>query len=104
MLAAPSPPADYPTPPLNILAKLTSLPFQQCQHNITTVDCQPSVSTGGMVFFVNGNLQLAGDQHSLEFSQGFHLLSKGNAKPTTATPPAISGELRQQLSPRLASH
>ncbi|KAI3452583.1 hypothetical protein Pfo_009247 [Paulownia fortunei] len=26
----------------SITAKLTSLPFQQCQHHITTVDCQPS--------------------------------------------------------------
>ena len=26
----------------NIVAKLTTLPFQQCKHNITTVDCQPS--------------------------------------------------------------
>ncbi|XP_022735639.1 nuclear transport factor 2-like [Durio zibethinus] len=35
----------------NIMAKLTSLPFQQCQHNIATVDCRPSAG-GGM--FVSG--------------------------------------------------
>ncbi|KAF3606224.1 hypothetical protein DY000_02047114, partial [Brassica cretica] len=53
----------------NIVAKLTSLPFQQCKHNITTVDCQPSGPAGGMLVFVSGNLQLAGEQHALKFSQ-----------------------------------
>ncbi|MBA0682440.1 hypothetical protein Goari_024162 [Gossypium aridum] len=57
----------------SIVAKLTSLPFQQCKHNITTVDCQPSGS-GGMLVFVSGNLQLAGEQHALKFSQMFHLM------------------------------
>lgn len=53
----------------NIVAKLTTLPFQQCQHSITTVDCQPSGPAGGMLVFVSGNLQLAGEQHALKFSQ-----------------------------------
>ncbi|KAF9607524.1 hypothetical protein IFM89_036886 [Coptis chinensis] len=53
----------------NIVAKLISLPFQQCQHSITTVDCQPSGPAGGMLVFVSGNLQLAGEQHALKFSQ-----------------------------------
>ncbi|KAG7018458.1 Nuclear transport factor 2 [Cucurbita argyrosperma subsp. argyrosperma] len=53
----------------NIVAKLTSLPFQQCQHSVSTVDCQPSGPTGGMLVFVSGNLQLAGEQHALKFSQ-----------------------------------
>ncbi|XP_041007542.1 nuclear transport factor 2B-like [Juglans microcarpa x Juglans regia] len=43
----------------NIVAKLTSLPFQQCKHAVTTVD---------------GNLQLVGEQHALRFSQMFHLM------------------------------
>ncbi|XP_059445825.1 nuclear transport factor 2A-like isoform X2 [Corylus avellana] len=59
----------------NIVAKLTSLPFQQCQHSITTVDCQPSGPAGGMLVFVSGNLQLAGEQHALKFSQGFEVRS-----------------------------
>lgn len=53
----------------NIVAKLTSLPFQQCKHHISTVDCQPSGPAGGMLVFVSGNLQLAGEQHALKFSQ-----------------------------------
>ncbi|KAL3818700.1 hypothetical protein ACJIZ3_004605 [Penstemon smallii] len=58
----------------SITSKLTSLPFQQCKHHITTVDCQPSGPAGGMVVFVSGNLQLAGEQHALKFSQMFHLM------------------------------
>ncbi|KAK2438058.1 Nuclear transport factor 2A [Trifolium repens] len=58
----------------NIVAKLTSLPFQQCHHSITTVDCQPSGVNAGMLVFVSGNLQLAGEQHALKFSQMFHLI------------------------------
>ncbi|EPS62811.1 hypothetical protein M569_11974, partial [Genlisea aurea] len=58
----------------NISAKLNALPFQQCQHNITTVDCQPSGPSGGVLVFASGNLQLAGEQHALKFSQMFHLM------------------------------
>ncbi|KAE8698976.1 Nuclear transport factor 2 [Hibiscus syriacus] len=57
----------------SIVAKLTSLPFQQCKHNITTVDCQPS-GAGGVLVFVSGTLQLSGEQHALKFSQMFHLM------------------------------
>ncbi|GJZ17269.1 DNA helicase [Tanacetum coccineum] len=54
---------------VNIVNKLTSLPFQQCKHNITTVDCQPSGPAGGMLVFVSGTMQLAGEEHLLKFSQ-----------------------------------
>ncbi|KAK9090098.1 hypothetical protein Sjap_023275 [Stephania japonica] len=53
----------------NIVSKLTSLPFQQCQHSVSTVDCQPSGPSGGMLVFVSGNLQLLGESHALKFSQ-----------------------------------
>ncbi|XVF33410.1 hypothetical protein REPUB_Repub17cG0166300 [Reevesia pubescens] len=52
----------------NFVAKFTGLPFQQCQHNITTVDCQPS-GAGGILVFIFGTLQLAGEQHALKFSK-----------------------------------
>ncbi|KAJ6713730.1 NUCLEAR TRANSPORT FACTOR 2B [Salix viminalis] len=58
----------------NIVAKLIALPFQQCKHHITTVDCQPSGPAGGMLVFVSGNLQLSGEHHALKFSQMFHLM------------------------------
>ncbi|KAL9665264.1 hypothetical protein QQ045_020679 [Rhodiola kirilowii] len=59
----------------NIVAKLTGLPFQQCKHSVQTVDCQPSGPGGGMLVFVSGQIQLAGEQHGLKFSQMFHLMS-----------------------------
>lgn len=57
-----------------IVAKLTGLPFQQCAHQISTIDCQLSGPAGGMIVFVSGSLQLAGEQHTLKFSQMFHLM------------------------------
>ncbi|XVF34468.1 hypothetical protein REPUB_Repub18cG0061100 [Reevesia pubescens] len=42
--------------------------FQQCQHNITTVDCQP-FGAGGILVFIFGALQLAGEQHAIKFSK-----------------------------------
>ncbi|KAK8940354.1 Nuclear transport factor 2 [Platanthera guangdongensis] len=57
-----------------ISEKLTGLPFQQCQHNISTIDCQPSGPAGGVLVFVSGSLQLSGEQHALKFSQMFHLI------------------------------
>ncbi|GER56080.1 nuclear transport factor 2 family protein, partial [Striga asiatica] len=60
--------------PQQITAKLTGLPFQQCQHQVSTVDCQHSGPAGGMLVFVSGNLQIAGEQHPLKFSQAsFHI-------------------------------
>ncbi|KAI5651090.1 hypothetical protein M9H77_37095 [Catharanthus roseus] len=58
----------------NIVAKLTGLSFQQCKHQISTVDCQPSGPAGGMLVFVSGTLQLPGESHVLKFSQMFHLM------------------------------
>ncbi|KAE9603039.1 hypothetical protein Lal_00012761 [Lupinus albus] len=57
-----------------IVTKLTSLPFQHCHHAISTVDSQPSGVNSGMLVFVSGTLQLAGEQNALKFSQMFHLL------------------------------
>eukprot|EP00897_Mesotaenium_endlicherianum_P006141 jgi/Mesen1/5555/ME000280S04670 len=57
-----------------IQTKISGLPFQQCKHHISTVDCQPSGPTGGMVVFVSGNLQLVDQEHQLRFSQMFHLI------------------------------
>ncbi|KAF6162963.1 hypothetical protein GIB67_021112 [Kingdonia uniflora] len=57
-----------------IARKLSELPFDHCQHLITTIDSQPSSSPGGVLVFVSGNLQLAGEEHELKFSQMFHLI------------------------------
>ncbi|XP_042433312.1 nuclear transport factor 2A-like isoform X4 [Zingiber officinale] len=58
-----------------IVSKLTSHPFQQCAHAISTVDCQPSGFSGGVLVVVNGFLLLGGEQHPRMFSQDYSLLS-----------------------------
>ncbi|PIA50708.1 hypothetical protein AQUCO_01200137v1 [Aquilegia coerulea] len=58
----------------DIALKFNQLPFDHCKHFITTIDCQPSSFTGGILVFVSGNLQLAGEEHQLKFSQMFHLI------------------------------
>jgi hypothetical protein len=42
-----------------ILSKLTSLSFQQCKHHVVSLDAQPSVS-GGILIFVTGQLLVSG--------------------------------------------
>ncbi|XP_021719400.1 nuclear transport factor 2-like [Chenopodium quinoa] len=54
--------------------KINSLPFNQCLHSISTIDTQPSSINGGIIVFVSGSLQLAGEEHQLRFSQMFHLI------------------------------
>ncbi|PON31997.1 Nuclear transport factor 2, eukaryote [Parasponia andersonii] len=58
----------------NISSKLNQLPFDKCKHEISTIDSQPSSFAGGIVVFVSGSLQLAGEEHPLRFSQMFHLV------------------------------
>ncbi|EFN55326.1 hypothetical protein CHLNCDRAFT_134320 [Chlorella variabilis] len=61
-----------------ILGKLTSLPFQQCKHHITSLDAQPSLS-GGVLVFVTGQLLPEGETNPLKFSQTFHLAPVGGS-------------------------
>lgn len=53
----------------DISTKFNQLPFDQCRHMISTIDSQPCPSTGGLLIFVSGSLQLAGEDHHLRFSQ-----------------------------------
>ncbi|VAI74442.1 unnamed protein product [Triticum turgidum subsp. durum] len=55
--------------PAAIAGKLGSLPFQQCQHKIDTVDCQPSGPQGGVLVFVSGTITTGPGEHPLKFSQ-----------------------------------
>ncbi|GLJ24657.1 hypothetical protein SUGI_0471410 [Cryptomeria japonica] len=57
-----------------ISVKLASLPFDQCKHHVSTIDCQSSGVAGGIIVFVSGTLQLPGEEHHLRFSQMFHLV------------------------------
>uniref|UniRef100_A0A804NP46 NTF2 domain-containing protein n=1 Tax=Zea mays TaxID=4577 RepID=A0A804NP46_MAIZE len=55
--------------PSAIAGKLGSLPFQACEHQIVTVDCQPSGPQGGMLVFVSGSIRTGPEEHPIKFSQ-----------------------------------
>jgi hypothetical protein len=60
------------------LQKLTTLPFQKCQHRVSSLDAQPSVG-GGVLVFVTGQLLPEGETNPLKFSQTFHLMPVGGS-------------------------
>lgn len=60
------------------MQKLTSLPFQQCKHHVSSIDAQPSVG-GGLLVFVTGQLLPEGESNPLKFSQTFHLMPVGSS-------------------------
>ncbi|KAL3151307.1 nuclear transport factor 2 [Trebouxia sp. C0009 RCD-2024] len=55
-----------------IVSKLTSLPFQRCQHKVTSLDSH-AVPSGGVLVFVTGQLLTEGESRPMPFSQVFHL-------------------------------
>lgn len=57
----------------NIVAKLTSLKFQRVNHNITTLDVQPS-GANSLIIVVCGDLKVDDTPNPLKFSQTFHLI------------------------------
>ena len=61
-----------------IVEKLTGLPFQSVQHRVVSLDAQPSMS-GGLVVFVTGQLITDGESKPLNFSQVFALMNAGGS-------------------------
>eukprot|EP00879_Flechtneria_rotunda_P003388 GHRR01003616.1.p1 GENE.GHRR01003616.1~~GHRR01003616.1.p1 ORF type:complete len:124 (+),score=31.93 GHRR01003616.1:151-522(+) len=61
-----------------IVAKLAQLPFNQCKVQPTSMDFQPSVS-GGIMVFVTGSIITEGESNPLKFSQVFHLMPVGGS-------------------------
>lgn len=61
-----------------IMQKLTTLPFQQCKHHVSSIDAQPSIG-GGLIVFVTGQLLPEGETNPLKFSQTFHLMPTGGS-------------------------
>ncbi|KAF7359246.1 Nuclear transport factor 2 [Mycena sanguinolenta] len=63
-----------------IIEKLTSLPFQQVQHKVTTKDAQPSSPEGTSILVsVTGLLLVDDSPNPLQFSQIFHLIPEGGS-------------------------
>lgn len=64
--------------PQAILQKLNTLPFKQCKVTPASMDFQPSVS-GGIIVFVTGHILAEGETNQLKFSQVFHLMPVGGS-------------------------
>lgn len=60
-----------------IISKLTTLPFQRCQHKITSLDSH-AVPSAGVLVFVTGQLLTEGESRPMAFSQVFHLAPVNN--------------------------
>ena len=64
-----------------IIQHLSGLPFKSVQHQVSTLDVQPSMlvqgANGSSIVAVTGQLLLEGEQHPLKFSQTFHLVPSG---------------------------
>lgn len=61
----------------NVVAKLTSLPFQKVQHQVNTLDAQPSNEQGGILVLVTGALLVDEEQRPMNYTQTFQLLPDG---------------------------
>ncbi|KAL4800502.1 putative nuclear transport factor NTF-2 [Aspergillus venezuelensis] len=61
----------------SIVEKLTSLPFQKVQHQIATLDAQPSNPQGGILVLVTGALLVDDEQKPMNYTQTFQLLPDG---------------------------
>ncbi|CAN6165613.1 unnamed protein product [Urochloa humidicola] len=56
-----------------ITAKLTSLQFSTCKHEVTAMDYQPSGPAGGMLVVVSGTMHFEVEP-LLKFTQVFHFM------------------------------
>jgi hypothetical protein len=61
-----------------IATHLAGLPFGKIDFKIVTVDCQPTASSG-VIVFVTGQLVTEGESRPLCFSQIFHLMNANSA-------------------------
>ncbi|KAI6151070.1 nuclear transport factor 2 [Pisolithus tinctorius] len=61
-----------------IVEKLTTLPFTKVQHQVVTMDAQPSWPNTNLIVSVTGFLKVDED-NPIPFSQVFHLVSSDNS-------------------------
>ncbi|KZT52463.1 nuclear transport factor 2 [Calocera cornea HHB12733] len=61
-----------------IVEKLTSLPFQSINHNLSTQDAQPSNAQGGILVMVTGSLRVDDGPNLLNYCQTFQLIPDTN--------------------------
>ncbi|RMZ20918.1 hypothetical protein D0859_15079 [Hortaea werneckii] len=60
----------------NIIQKLQDLPFKQVQHQVSTLDAQPSNASGGILVIVTGALLVEEEKRPMSYSQTFQLMPR----------------------------
>ncbi|EMF11233.1 nuclear transport factor 2 [Sphaerulina musiva SO2202] len=60
-----------------ITQKLVDLPFQQVEHQVATLDAQPSNQSGGILVIVSGALLVEAEKRPMSYTQTFQLLPDG---------------------------
>ncbi|KAK5107110.1 Nuclear transport factor 2 [Meristemomyces frigidus] len=60
----------------SIVGKLQDLPFEQVQHQVSTLDAQPADATGAILVVVSGVLLVEAEQRPMSYTQTFHLKPK----------------------------
>jgi len=55
------------------------LPFKKVQHQVSTLDAQPSNPSGGIIVIVTGALLVEEEQRPMSYSQTFQLLPRNNS-------------------------
>ena len=65
--------------PQAIIGKLGQLPFSQCKINADTMDFQPSVS-GGVMVFVTGKIIVSGDTDAVAGQQPVSSIADGQSR------------------------
>ncbi|KAK5132671.1 Nuclear transport factor 2 [Meristemomyces frigidus] len=60
----------------NIVQKLVELPFTRVEHQVATLDAQPSNSQGGILVIVSGALLVEEEKRPMSYTQTFQLLPK----------------------------
>lgn len=61
-----------------IVQHLVGLPFQKVEHQLTTLDAQPSTQNG-VIVFITGQLLVDAESKPLKFSQIFNLVQVGTS-------------------------
>ncbi|KAI9726171.1 MAG: Nuclear transport factor 2 [Chrysothrix sp. TS-e1954] len=63
----------------DIIQQLTSLPFEQVEHQVSTCDSQASSSKDNSILvLVTGKLLTGGESNALSYTQAFHLMPENN--------------------------
>ncbi|KAM3421165.1 NTF2-related export protein [Cercospora zeina] len=62
-----------------ITTKLVELPFNQVEHQVATLDAQPSNENGGILVIVTGALLVKDEDRPMSYTQTFQLLPDGGS-------------------------